>query len=286
MNRADSAVGTVFGVTSRTPIEHGPAGVARLVREALDGDAVAVHYQPIVDLSSEDPVGAEALVRIVGPDGELVGPDAFLEVAAATGMMRELTRVVLDTACRDFAADPGLGWVSVNLSSRDLVDPSLVDTVAGALVRSGLPPRRLVLEISERTVPSPSIVRTVHELSELGVGVALDDFGSDSSSVHQLRDLPVRLLKIDRSLVVRGGVHDARHDAILRALVQVARSTDVVCLAEGVETEAEQRGCRVAGFDLAQGWRWGRAIPFPELRSRHGRRAVRLPAGAPSIPRR
>ena len=161
------------------------------LHEAIAAGRLVVHYQPIVDLRDGRVVGAEALVRLADRQRGMLQPDEFLPLAQTLGLMPEVTSVVLDTACRDFArhrlAREGW-WVSVNLDSAAILDPLLGEQVSQVLRRTGLPADRLVLEVSEQTLPESALQAALQELATTGVRIALDDFGSGWSSFAQLRD--------------------------------------------------------------------------------------------------
>ena len=175
---------------------------------------------------------------------------------------------MLNRACTDFAADPGLGCVSVNLASEDLADPQLPAAVARTLERTGLDPSRLVLEINERVVPERHILAATHRLIELGVRIALDDFGTGWSSLAQLRDLDLALVKIDRSVVTASTAHDdPKVEALLTAAIAMARALDLDVIAEGIEQPSEAAALRDAGARYGQGFLWSPAVDLADLRA-------------------
>ncbi|KXP09438.1 hypothetical protein AXK57_11140 [Tsukamurella pulmonis] len=241
--------------------------LARHIRSMIDGGNIEVRYQPVLDLATGAMVGAEALTRIAGPDGEELTPADFLPHLEALGMLPDLARLVLRRACADFAGSPDLGWVSVNLASEDLADPQLPHVVESTVERSGLDPSRLILEINERVVPERHVLAATHRLIELGTRIALDDFGTGWSSLAQLRDLDLALVKIDRSVVTASTGHDdPQLEAMLDAAVAMARALDLDVIAEGIECPAEAAALAGAGAHYAQGYLWSYPIPFDELR--------------------
>ncbi len=249
---------------------HGPqqrrVALATHVRSMVERGEVIVRYQPVVDLATGAMVGAEALSRMSGPDGDELAPSAFLPHLEALGMLPDLARIVLDRACADFAAAPELGWVSVNLASEDLADPQLPYVVESALGRSGLDPARLILEINERVVPERHVLAATHRLIELGVRIALDDFGTGWSSLAQLRDLNLALVKIDRSVVTASTGHDdPQLEAMLDAAVAMARALDLGVIAEGIECPAESAALAAAGAHYAQGFLWSHPVDIDAL---------------------
>lgn len=250
---------------------HGPqqerVELATHIRSMIGRGEVTVRYQPVVDLATGAMVGAEALARMPGPDGDELPPAGFLPHLEALGMLPDLARIVLDRACSDFAAAPELGWVSVNLASEDLADPQLPHVIETALARSGLDPARLILEINERVVPERHVLAATHRLIELGIRIALDDFGTGWSSLAQLRDLNLALVKIDRSVVTASTGHDdPQLEAMLDAAVAMARALGLDVIAEGIECPAESTALAAAGAHFAQGFLWSRAVDLDHLR--------------------
>ncbi|MEZ0493846.1 EAL domain-containing protein [Kineococcus sp. TBRC 1896] len=239
----------------------GAADRLRLLQElrtALAEDQFRLHFQPRVRLSDGSTTGVEALVRWQHPERGLLRPEAFIEVAEASGLIREIGAWVLDGAVAQAAVWNAAGagaQVSVNISTRQLNDPDLVLLVTSALARHGVPAAQVVLEITETALmvdPDAALV-TLRALAELGMQVAVDDFGTGYASLTYLQRFPVHELKIDRSFVARV-VDSASDRAIVGACVHLARSLGLVSVAEGVETR-EQRDALVSlGCDLAQGY--------------------------------
>ncbi|WP_019202982.1 EAL domain-containing protein [Tsukamurella sp. 1534] len=245
--------------------------LATRVRAAVEGGDVVVRYQPVVDLATGERVGAEALTRIAGPDGAELAPAEFLPHLEALGLLPALARLVLGRACADFAADPSLGWVSVNLASEDLADPQLPSVVERTLERTGLDPARLILEINERVVPERHVLAATHRLIELGARIALDDFGTGWSSLAQLKDLDLALVKIDRSVVVASARReDHRLEAMLTAAIAMARALDLDVIAEGVEQPEQAAALAAAGARYAQGFLWSPAVDVDVLAGLRG----------------
>ncbi|NTX98952.1 EAL domain-containing protein [Deinococcus sp. JMULE3] len=236
------------------------------LRESLRDGHFRLAYQPQVQLSSGQLVGAEALLRWTHPVLGPVTPDQFIPVAEQAGLMPRLGEWVLRAACHEAVrfSNPHLS-VSVNVSSRQLSDPTFSARVRQALTDSSLCPQRLVLEVTESgLIDNPTRVREVlQDLRDLGVRVSMDDFGTGYSSLFSLRSLPVDELKIDRAFVRDLGqdTQAARESqAIVMASVLMARSLNIELLAEGVETPEQERALREAGCDLGQGWLYARAL--------------------------
>ncbi|HWR46520.1 MAG TPA: EAL domain-containing protein [Pseudonocardiaceae bacterium] len=239
------------------------------LREALVRDELQLHYQPVVNPDGAI-VSAEALIRWPHPERGMLSPDVFLPVAEQGGLMRDLDRWVLRTALRE--ACEWIAWdgrpVAVAVNLADPGDCDFVATVATAVAESGLPWGRLVLELVETTlIGLPSATRrAMVELVERGVRFAVDDFGTGYSSLARLKELPAQIVKLDRRFVCGVGV-DPSDFAVARAVVDMARAMDRVCVAEGVENAAQFRVLRGLGVDAYQGWLFSRAVPGPEFRA-------------------
>ena len=225
------------------------------LRRALDEDELVVYYQPKAALATGRVVAVEALVRWQHPERGLILPDAFIPLAENTGLMRPLTLQVLDRAlaqCR--AWDLG---VSVNVSTRNLLDPTLPEAVDALLEHHGVPADRLELEITETTIMAdPARAKAVLDrLRAMGVDLAVDDFGTGYTSLRWLRELPVTTLKIDKSFVMDFD------SVIVSSIVQLGRSLGLQVVAEGVEDAASWEQLRALGCDLVQGYYLSRPQP-------------------------
>ncbi|ADG78723.1 Diguanylate cyclase/phosphodiesterase with PAS/PAC sensor(S) OS=Tsukamurella paurometabola (strain ATCC 8368 / DSM / CCUG 35730 / CIP 100753 / JCM 10117/ KCTC 9821 / NBRC 16120 / NCIMB 702349 / NCTC 13040) OX=521096 GN=Tpau_2112 PE=4 SV=1 [Tsukamurella paurometabola] len=242
--------------------------LATHIRAKIDSGDIVVRYQPVVDFTTGEMVGAEALTRIAGPNGIELSPGEFLPHLETLGLMTSLAALVLHRACADFASAPELGWVSVNLASEDLLVPYLPATLGRTLDVTALDPARLILEINERVVPEPHILAATRRLSELGPRIALDDFGTGWSSMAQLKDLDLALVKIDRSVVTASTTHDdPQLEAMLTAAIAMARALNLDVIAEGIERVEEARALAAAGARVGQGFLWSPAIDFAALRT-------------------
>jgi diguanylate cyclase (GGDEF)-like protein/PAS domain S-box-containing protein len=252
---------------------HG-GGVQRLdtetaLRHAVERHELALHYQPEVSLSSGRVVGVEALVRWRHPDRGLLAPADFIPLAEETGLIAAIGGWVLVEACAQAGRwqhgrpDRDAIRMAVNLSARQLADPSLFERVAGALEHAGLEPEMLCLEITESTVTEDpdAALSTLRQLTGLGVQLAIDDFGVGFSSLKQIRNLPpVDAIKVDRSFTA--GLGRNREDsAIVASVVSLAHALGVTAIAEGVETAAHAAALRELGCDLAQGFYFARPAP-------------------------
>jgi diguanylate cyclase (GGDEF)-like protein/PAS domain S-box-containing protein len=239
------------------------------LRRAIERDQLVVHYQPTVRLGTGVVHGFEALVRWEHPERGLLLPAEFIPLAEETGLIVDLGRWVLGQACRDARRwqdhAPDLN-ISVNLSSRQLHDPRLVDDVAATLVGAGLAASRLTLEITESAVSEDPerVVEVLAALKVLGVQIALDDFGSGYSSLHYLRTLPVDVLKIDKAFV-DGVATDAEASGMVDAIVHLATSLMLETVAEGVEDDAQAARLALLGSQMVQGFLFSRPLPAPEV---------------------
>lgn len=247
---------------------HGaPADVEPRLREALAHRRLEVHYQPVVTLPSAQRIAVEALARWTDPELGSVPPDGFVPLAERTGLIHELGAQVLARACRAAARWAAAGdpaRVSVNVSPVQLAGGEFVTEVRTALQDSGLDPHLLVLEITEAAVIEDltATAHRLHALRGLGIRIALDDFGIGHSPLSMLRDLPLDILKIDRSFVAQ--VHENARDAIIaRLLIDTAHTLGLTVCGEGVETRDQARQLLALGCDTAQGWYFGRAAPDP-----------------------
>lgn len=248
------------------------ADTERRLSSAITGNELELHYQPVVNRDMRW-VSAEALVRWRQPDGRLVLPGSFIPVAEASDLVIDLGRWVLREACRALAgwqADPRLAdlRLSVNLSGRHVMSMNVVDDVRAALARFGVEPNRLAVEVTETVLLGDLAVATdhLHRLRDLGVTIAVDDFGTGYTSLAHLRQLPVDLIKIDRSLVVAAAerLADAK---VVELVVGAAHAMGMRVIGEGVETDSQLAMLRDAGCDFVQGYLTGRPTPEAELRA-------------------
>jgi diguanylate cyclase (GGDEF)-like protein len=257
--------------------------VAAELREAIETDQLVLHYQPILQLATGAVEGVEALVRWQHPERGLVPPGDFISVAEQYELIDPLTRWVLAAATRQAAEWDRAGLpllVGVNVSAATLAAGTLVDDVAAALAASGLPPERLVVELTETSVAEDP-ERAAAQFAALrisGVEVAIDDFGNGFSSLGQLVNIPAGVLKIDRSLVAGATERRSQSAAAIAAVVALAGACGMRSLAEGVETAEQLALAAELGCSVAQGYHIARPMPADELERWL---AVRPIAGAP-----
>jgi len=260
------------------------------LREALLNDEFEVHYQPRIALRTGRIVAAEALVRWNHPKWGLIPPGRFVSLAEATNLIHPLGRRVLEMACAEAAGWPGLDGdppprVSVNVSRHQLQRSDIVDEVARVLAASRLAPDRLELEVLESSAMSDvsETARTLGRLRELGVHISLDDFGTGHSSLGWLQNLPVNVLKLDRTFVARLGVDGAEPSsgaddaAILGAILRLGQALGMSVVAEGIERESQLALLRQLGCAEGQGYLFSRPLPSGELRPMLQLGSVTLP---------
>ena len=251
--------------------QHSPAqlGLIGETRRAIDNAEMIVHFQPQVDLATGATPRVEALVRWQHPERGLLQPDDFIPIARQSALIRPITRFVLDAALHQCRAwqDAGIGVaVAVNLAGRDLADSRLEEDVSDALRRWKLEPHLLELEIPESAVMNDpeQVQKMLARLSRRGVRIAVDDFGSGYASFSHLKQLPVDVLKIDKSFVQNLGTND-EDDAIVRSAIDLAHNLNVLVVAEGVENGESLGRLAALGCDLAQGFSLSHPVPGDEL---------------------
>ncbi|TME99220.1 MAG: EAL domain-containing protein [Chloroflexi bacterium] len=247
--------------------QHSPMRLAMVseLRRAIDQNELSLYFQPKVSLAAGSVTCAEALVRWQHPRHGLLGPDLFVPIAEQTGLIRPLARWVLDAALRQCSRwrHQGLDLaVAVNLSMRNLHDPEVVDTIRQLLTRWGIPPSRLVVEITESSLMADAerAMDVLGRLRAMGVGISIDDFGTGYSSLAYLKRLPVDELKIDKSFVA----HIASDDndaAIVRSTIGLAHDLGLAVVAEGIEDEVTWDYLAGLGCDVAQGYFISRPLP-------------------------
>ncbi len=230
------------------------------IDRALAQNEFVLHYQPIVDLKTERCLGVEALIRWQHPQRGLLPAAEFIDLAEVSGDMPAIGAWVIDTACGAAADLTGELCMSINVSPLQFRGPLLAESVKRALSKSGFPPSRLVLELTETTdIADPeSAIDQLLQLGEMGVKLALDDFGTGYASLDYLKRFPVKILKIDREFVQN--IHESADDlAIVRGIVDLAQSFGVRTIAEGVEGIEQHHIVTELGCDFGQGFLWSQA---------------------------
>lgn len=246
-----------------------------LNRALTEGDGVEVHYQPIFDLASGRVAAAEALLRVHDDEGALLSPASFLEAAEHSGLIGPLGGHVLSITCTQLArwateADADApAEISVNVSPRQLSDPTFAGTIASAIETAGIDPSRLSLEITESMMIGERgiIDDVVVAVRGMGVAIGLDDFGAGQSSFGYLKRFPLDFVKVDRELVAGLG-RDEGDTAIVRATVDLAHSLGLKVIAVGVENDEQLEILQFLGVDRAQGFYYAPALPAGEFAQR------------------
>jgi diguanylate cyclase (GGDEF)-like protein/PAS domain S-box-containing protein len=251
--------------------ETGRLSLARELHDALGSDQLSMHYQPIVNLFSREPVGFEALMRWQHPTRGMVPPNVFIPLAEQSDLILELGSFALHeavTVASDWPQRAGLSplFITVNLSAHQFQDSGLVSMIEDELHASGLSPQRLVLEITE-SVTLHNVTETMNvmeRLMQLGIGFALDDFGTGYSSLSYLALLRPRIIKIDQSFV-SPAKDSVRNDTLLEAIVTLGKKLNMTMIAEGIETESQLDRLRHLGCELGQGFLFSAAVPASEV---------------------
>ena len=261
----------------------------REMRDALGDGAFIVLFQPIVDLTTELLVGAEALVRWEHPSRGVLNPADFIPLAEESGAIIDIGRHVLQEACHAVAAAERrgfrLGKITVNVSGSQLQQPGYAREVLEIVERSGWDPLRLVLEVTESSLAAEqgTSVAALEELRRGGIRIAIDDFGTGYSSLSRLAHLPVDILKIDRSFV--SSIVPGRPAPIIASITALAEALDLATVAEGIEHHDQATVLARHGCDRGQGWLYGRPVPLAQLpwpASGAGEATVPVPRAAPS----
>lgn len=239
------------------------------LREALASQQFTLNFQPLVDLRTGQITTCEALVRWKHPVRGNVSPAEFIPVAEETGLIVALGEWVLNRACVEAATWPKGVKVAVNLSPVQFKDRNLAMQVVTALAKSGLPARRLELEVTERLLleDSEGTLATMEELKNLGVSLSLDDFGTGYSSLNYLRKFPFQKIKIDQCFI-RDREDEREAKAIIGAIASLGAGLDKIVVAEGIETEEQRKLVTAQGVHEGQGYLFGRPMTADAIRAR------------------
>jgi EAL domain-containing protein (putative c-di-GMP-specific phosphodiesterase class I) len=238
------------------------------LRRGVERGEVVPYFQPIVELTTGHVVGFEALARWLHPERGLLTPDQFLPMAEETGLVEEIGASILEDALAQFAQ-----WrardlpfanahLSVNVGTRQVVDPAFAGLVADVLAQTGIPADSLWLEITETALLADVKASTValRNLRSLGLHLVVDDFGTGYSSLTYLKRFPVEALKIDKGFVAGLGL-DSEDTTIVEAVVNLGHSFGIAVIAEGLETPLQLSRLRELGCDRGQGYLFGRPRP-------------------------
>jgi EAL domain-containing protein (putative c-di-GMP-specific phosphodiesterase class I) len=238
------------------------------VRRALAHGEFVLFYQPIVDLADRRIVGAEALLRWQHPRRGLLEPDAFIKDVERIGSIANWVLEDAATTTARWRSAFGLDEfrISVNVSAENLAQPDFVALVRTALKAAALDPEHLCLEVTESAMIGDitTIAARLQVLRSIGITIAVDDFGTGHATLSYLQQLPIDVIKIDRSFVDDLGTH-RRGDAIVASLLQLAHRVDAICVAEGVETEEQRTTLIEHGCTFAQGFLFARPVPAVEF---------------------
>jgi diguanylate cyclase (GGDEF)-like protein/PAS domain S-box-containing protein len=256
------------------------------LHHVIDGRQLRLMYQPIIELRSDRIVGFEALLRWDHPTRGVISPDKFIHIAESSGAIVAIGRWVLEEACRSAAEwkrtfpDTKL-TMAVNLSARQLAAPDIVGDVANALVRSGFPALKLILEMTESVLvkDAETATRRLQDLRALGVRVAIDDFGTGYSSLSYLRQFPIDILKIDKSFTDTI-VDRSQVPPIVQGLLELARTLHMHTVAEGIELEVQRDSLREQGCEFGQGFLFARPLDADDVVKLLIRRRTSAPAPA------
>ena len=244
------------------------------LRRALRLDEFALHFQPIHSISDGRTCGCEALIRWNHPDRGMILPAEFIGVAEEAGLISDMGVWILENACLQAATWPKDVYVSVNLSALQFRAQNVPKTVARALEKSGLPARRLVLEITESVLMDDiqGAVANLLRLRALGVRISLDDFGTGYSSLSYLQALPFDKIKIDHSFIA-GMASSPQSLAIVRAIISLAKTLGARTTAEGIESHADIERLAAEGCDEIQGFLTGRPVDAETIGALLGNKA-------------
>jgi diguanylate cyclase (GGDEF)-like protein/PAS domain S-box-containing protein len=239
------------------------------LRKAIHNKQFENHYQPIVDLKTASLVGFEALIRWNHPQLGLIYPGSFISIAEETGLIIPITRLVVESACRDLRKwQEQLGEqttlsMNVNISSKHFLLPSLLDDIQAILNKTGMSPERLKLEITETALMyvADETIRLVHRLKYYGLQLVIDDFGTGYSSLSYLQRLPIDTLKVDRSFVSRIQDEPDGNRNIVEAIISLAHRLHMIVVAEGVETPEQYAILLGMNCQLGQGYLFSKSLP-------------------------
>jgi EAL domain-containing protein (putative c-di-GMP-specific phosphodiesterase class I) len=232
------------------------------MKGAIEAEQIVPYYQPLVDLETSETVGHEVLARWKHPTRGLLLPETFIPIAEDTATIGEMTYALLTQALRDAKTWPQHLYLSINLSPRQISDPSLTHRILDLLAQASFPPHRLVVEITETAVVQKldEAKRVLDALRRVGVRVALDDFGTGYSGLYHLRELQLDTIKIDRSFVSQmlAKPEEAR---IVKAILSLSQALGLHTTAEGIETKQVLERLTKLGCDTGQRFLFGEPEP-------------------------
>ncbi|UDL88953.1 EAL domain-containing protein [Mesorhizobium sp. PAMC28654] len=265
---AGRATWTEFDDTMAAELES-RQGLEAELRNAVAAGEIEPWYQPIISTQSNAVVGVEALARWQHAERGLILPGLFIPLAEESSLIVDLGQAMIDRCCREMyplISEGHLDYVSINLSTRHLRSPSVVEQIARTLARYRFPPSALQLEITESLllIDFDQAEERLSHFRALGIRIALDDFGAGYSSLSYIRRLPLDVIKIDRSFA-RDISADRQAEAVVRAIVQLAQALELDIVAEGIETESQALRLTSCGCFVQQGYLFGRPMPLNEI---------------------
>lgn len=241
-----------------------------LLKQALENNMLALYYQPILDTQSRKLIGVEALIRIPGEDGTLLGPAEFMPVAESAGLMNRIGDWVVRQAClqhRDWRDSDMLPLtIAINVSPMQFRQPRFVSVLADAIKEFDIDPGFLQIEVTESAIMDdvPDTVETLNRLQSMGIRIALDDFGTGYSSLSHLSNLPLNKLKIDQSFI-RKMADSPSSRSIAEAIIGLGRTLNLKVVGEGIESEEAMEFLRSHGCDQVQGFLFSEPLPPAEF---------------------
>ena len=254
-------------MTEQLLAEH---ATAQMIRDALAEDRVVVYYQPIYSVTEQRFTSAEALVRIVDQEGNLVPPGAFIQVAEDTGLIIDIGKRVLEKTCQFYQsnnlASCGLGYIEVNLSVAQCTDAKLSEDYIGIMESANIEPCRINLEITESTSAreKQTLISHMDRMIGQGVNFSLDDFGSGASNLNYIMDMPVRFVKFDKEMIQAYFSSD-KAKYVMEAAMHMIHGLGLEIVAEGVETEEQYRKMEEIKINYIQGFYFSKPLPEQEL---------------------
>ncbi len=240
------------------------------LRSALLNNQFRLYYQPIIDIETGEVLALEALLRWIHPENGILRPDYFLQTAEQTGQLHEIGQWALRNAClqgraiQEWSRSPM--QVALNLSNRQFNHPNLIDQIKSVLKETKFNPHNLIFEMSENTITSniEASFTILNQLKDLGISLTLDSFGTGLSSLRQLKQIPIDIIKIDRTFV-KGIPEDESDMAITETLLAITDQMDLKSFATGVETKEQEAFLKINGCRYAQGYLYSEPVPFTKL---------------------
>jgi EAL domain-containing protein (putative c-di-GMP-specific phosphodiesterase class I) len=240
------------------------------ISQALEDDRVEVFYQPIYSFEKQRFVSAEALARIRRPDGSIMMPGVFIPIAEKSGLVEAIGVRVFEKVCAMLAEHPitesGVEYIEVNLSVAQCENRWLAEDLAGIIDRFKIPPRLLNLEITETSTIKyrETVIRNMEKLKQLGITFSLDDFGTGESNLNYIVDMPVDIIKFDRSMT-QDYFRNDKTKLVMNSVVDMIRNMDLKIVAEGIEDKAQLGAMHKIGIDYIQGYYFSKPLPLIEF---------------------